>query len=127
MKAATNISYDFATLSATLSGRDGEQKLSELAKRIATKEVIMAKRILDFIDTDQLVVQRAIQITIIAIALSAGVAMTSASAIALAVRAKAKNLHWSQHQMFMITMIVLIIVGLAIATTTGIVGIPPLI
>ena len=127
MKAATNISYDFATLSATLSGRDGEQKLSELAKRIATKEVIMAKRILDFIDTDQLVVQRAIQITIIAIALSAGVAMTSASAIALAVRAKAKNLHWSQHQMFMIIMIVLIIVGLAIATTTGIVGIPPLI
>ena len=86
MKAATNISYDFATLSATLSGRNGEQKLKELANRIATKEVIMAKRILEFIDTDQVVLQRAIEIgTIVAILVSA-FALATASATALALK-----------------------------------------
>ena len=125
MKAATNISYDFATLSATLSGRNGEQKLKELANRIATKEVIMAKRILEFIDTDQVVLQRAIEIgTIVAILVSA-FALATASATALAL--KNRTVSWSQHRVLLVMLIVALIIGVgAFATTAGI-WIPTLI
>ena len=125
MKAATNISYDFATFSATLSGRDGGQKLSELANRIATKEVIMAKRILEFIDTDQVVLQRAIEIGTVVTILIAAFALATSSATALAI--KSHSASWSQHRVFAIFMILALIIGVGAFTTTAAVWIPTLI
>ena len=125
MKATSSASYDFATLSATLSGRLGETNLIALAQKLATKEVIMAKRILDFIDTDKIAISHAVAIWIISALSVVGLVLIAGSATTIGLKNKAFK--FKQQPAQLAILITLIVVGIgALAIGAG-VGIPALI